>query len=307
MHTLSKSPSLITLVFMFFAFHLFAQNIGINGTGANPVPSAILEVDATNKGILTPRLTTVERDAIVSPVNSLLIFNTTTRCFESYNAANSKWIPFGCKSTLPCNGGGNTTVIVDVTNPITGRTWMDRNLGASQVATSRTDAASFGDLYQWGRCSDGHEKRTSGTTTTLSPTDTPGHGDFIKVSTNGWRSTPNPSLWQGVDGINNPCPPGYRIPSKAEWEAEKGTWATNNSLGAFNSNLKLPTPNMRMYNTALFTVVGGDNFTPHVSSAYWTSENGNTSTYFGLGYSNGANYTAPSYKNYGFSVRCIKD
>ena len=37
-----------------------------------------------------------------------------------------------------------------VENPLTGRTWIDRNLGASQVATSPTDTAAYGDLYQWG-------------------------------------------------------------------------------------------------------------------------------------------------------------
>jgi len=36
----------------------------------------------------------------------------------------------------------------------TGRVWMDRNLGASQVATSSTDPLSLGDLYQWGRGTD---------------------------------------------------------------------------------------------------------------------------------------------------------
>jgi hypothetical protein len=49
----------------------------------------------------------------------------------------------------------------------TGQVWMDRNLGASQVATSSTDPASYGDLYQWGRPADGHQKRKSATTATL--------------------------------------------------------------------------------------------------------------------------------------------
>ncbi len=92
---------------------------------------------------------------------------------------------------------------------------MDRNLGASQVATSSNDAASYGDIYQWGRASDGHEKRTSSTTDVLSDSDTPGHGYFI-TSTNDpydWRSSQNDNLWQGVDGVNNPCPTGYRIPT----------------------------------------------------------------------------------------------
>lgn len=48
-----------------------------------------------------------------------------------------------------------------VISPYTGKTWMDRNLGATQVATSSTDAASFGDLYQWGRANDGGALRTA--------------------------------------------------------------------------------------------------------------------------------------------------
>ena len=56
---------------------------------------------------------------------------------------------------------------------------MDRNLGATQAATSSTDVDAYGDLYQWGRFSDGHQCRTSATTSTLSSIDQPAHGDFI--------------------------------------------------------------------------------------------------------------------------------
>ena len=41
---------------------------------------------------------------------------------------------------------GTLTLTPVVTNPTTGEIWMDRNLGASQVATSSTDAAAYGDL-----------------------------------------------------------------------------------------------------------------------------------------------------------------
>lgn len=87
-----------------------------------------------------------------------------------------------------------------VINFTTGKVWMDRNLGASQVATSSTDIASYGDLYQWGRGTDGHQIRTSGTTATLSSSDNPGHGDFITngSSPNDWRSPQNDNLWQVV-------------------------------------------------------------------------------------------------------------
>ena len=68
--------------------------------------------------------------------------------------------------------------------------WLDRNLGATQVATSSTDAASYGDLFQWGRLDDSHQVRTSPTTTTLSNSDIPGHGNFIKV----WVTQPTGDL-----------------------------------------------------------------------------------------------------------------
>jgi hypothetical protein len=51
---------------------------------------------------------------------------------------------------------------------------VDRNLGASQVATSSTDPVSYGDSYQWGRLADGHQIRTFATTTTLAVNTTPG-------------------------------------------------------------------------------------------------------------------------------------
>jgi len=132
------------------------------------------------------------------------------------------------------------TQVVAVTNPTTNKTWMDRNLGATRVATSLIDTVAHGDLYQWGRFGDGHQCRTSLTTTTLSSSDSPGNGNFIVTSTptSDWRSPQNNSLWQGVNGINNPCPLGYRIPTDAELDAERLSWSQNNRNGAFASPLK---------------------------------------------------------------------
>lgn len=126
-----------------------------------------------------------------------------------------------------------------VTNAITGRTWMDRNLGASQVAISITDSASYGSLYQWGRLTDGHELSNSSTTTIVSTSNNPGHSDFI-IGSDDWITPSNDLLWQGVNGINNPCPNGFRLPTEAEWEAERLSWTSNDAAGAFASVLKLP-------------------------------------------------------------------
>jgi hypothetical protein len=95
-----------------------------------------------------------------------------------------------------CNGYG-ATAIVDVTNPATGKIWMDRNLGAATVATSSTNSLSYGNLYQWGRRNDGHQCRNSATIATQSSIDQPAHGLFI-TGYSDWRNPQNGNLWQGL-------------------------------------------------------------------------------------------------------------
>src|SRR5690606_15728492 len=122
-------------------------------------------------------------------------------------------------------------------------------------------------LYQWGRAADGHESRTSSITTTLSDSDNPGHDNFITSGISSpydWRSPQNDNLWQGVSGINNPCPMGYRLPTEAEWEEERTSWNTNDAAGAFASPLKLPVSGFRFYSNGNLTYVGFGGF-------YWSS------------------------------------
>ncbi len=131
--------------------------------------------------------------------------------------------------TFTYNGQSVTYAIL--TSAATGRQWLDRNLGAPNAPTSVDDWANFGDLFQWGRASDGHQLITrsstggnpvNGTTTTLSTSDNPGNSLFIINADEpyDWRNPKNDNLWQGVSGINNPCPSGWRIPTEAEWTAE---------------------------------------------------------------------------------------
>jgi uncharacterized protein (TIGR02145 family) len=190
---------------------------------------------------------------------------------------------------------------IDVTNPITGEIWMDRNLGASQVATSSTDASAYGDLYQWGRAADGHESRTSGTTSTLSSSDTPGHGDFITAGSGSdydWRSPQNDNLWQGVSGTNNPCPSGYRLPTEAEWEAELASWSSEDAAGAYDSPLKLPMAGYRYLSNGSLFLVGSLGY-------YWSSTvDGTNSRFLYFVSSNAFMYSFS--RAHGLSVRCLK-
>jgi hypothetical protein len=195
----------------------------------------------------------------------------------------------------------NTTALVDVVNPTTGRTWMDRNLGASQAATSITDASAYGDLYQWGRGADDHQCRTSATTTTLSSTYQPSHGSFITINLGNydWRSPKNTNLWQGVNGVNNPCPNGYRLPTETELNAERLSWSSNNTAGAFALPLKLPMAGSRLGSNGLLVNVGA-------FAGYWGSTISSANSRGLVFGSSSANIDSNSRAG-GRSVRCIKD
>jgi uncharacterized protein (TIGR02145 family) len=203
--------------------------------------------------------------------------------------------------TVHCNG--TPTAIVDVTNPSTGKVWMDRNLGASQVANSSTDINSYGDLYQWGRRSDGHQCRTSQTTFVLSSANQPAHGNFILSSSApyDWRQPQNSDLWQGVNGTNNPCPSGYRLPTGTELNTERSSWVSNNNEGAFASPLKLPSAGRRDASNGSLVNVGTHGY-------IWCSTvGGETSSRYLFFLSSNAILSTPTYRGSGFSVRCIKE
>ncbi len=200
-----------------------------------------------------------------------------------------------------CNG--SPTTIVDVTNPTTGAIWMDRNLGATQAATSSTDVDAYGDLYQWGRRSDGHQCRTGvSLTSTLSPYDQPGTSDFILndigLTYDDWRSPQNDNLWQGLNGINNPCPSGYRLPTEAELNAERASWSSTTIAGALASPLKFSIAGYRHWGTGVKTLVGA-------YGLYWSSTFSGTNARI-LNIDNLANLYF-SHRARGATIRCIKD
>ncbi len=56
-----------------------------NGSAGSPNASALLDVQSTVKGVLLPRMTTTQRNAIASPATGLEIYNTTTNRKEIYN------------------------------------------------------------------------------------------------------------------------------------------------------------------------------------------------------------------------------
>jgi hypothetical protein len=80
----------LTILFLLFIYqYAHSQGIGIGSTNP-PHPSAALDVNSTNKGMLVPRLTETQKVAIAAPAQGLLIYNTTSNSFQYYNG--SIWI-----------------------------------------------------------------------------------------------------------------------------------------------------------------------------------------------------------------------
>lgn len=62
------------ILFIGYRSLFIAQSVTIN-LGTTPAhPSAILEIFSENKGVLVPRMTAVQRQAIISPANGLVVF-----------------------------------------------------------------------------------------------------------------------------------------------------------------------------------------------------------------------------------------
>jgi len=182
-----------------------------------------------------------------------------------------------------------------------GQVWMDRDLGAYEVAESEDDHRAYGWLYQWGRLADGHEIRFSPSTATLSSGNVPGHGNFItsRSSPRDWRSPQNDTLWQGESGVNNPCPAGFRVPTETEWDTERASWSSDNSAGAFASPLKLVVAGRH-------NIADGSILDAGIAGFYWSSTVNGINTY-DLSFTSGAASLSSTHRAYGFSVRCIKD
>ena len=201
-----------------------------------------------------------------------------------------------------------------------GNVWLSNNLGAnytnldhaafnpSAQATALNDQNAYGSYYQWGRGSEGHELASSPVMTgTSSPDSTPTGalaGVFLANHNSPWYTGTTPDLnllWNANGtGVNNPCPQGFRVPSEVEMGNVRNLWTIFNATGALNSTLKLPAAGARVSNTGTFSGTGTLGFS-------WTSSTSgiiNSRNYFWI--ANGAGGTYNS-KNYGLSIRCIKN
>lgn len=110
-------------IFLLF-FFLFIESHSQVGIGTiTPHISAVLDITSTNKGLLMPRMTEAQRNAIGSPADGLMIYNTTSGCVNFRKAG--VWdntcgpvitITITTQPTAPrsylCDGNSNMTLTV---------------------------------------------------------------------------------------------------------------------------------------------------------------------------------------------------
>ena len=121
-----------------FVLFFFLCTLGIFTPAFAQDPSAQLDLNSTTKGLLPPRMTAAQRDAINSPAEGLVVFNTTDNALNVYNG--SQWEAVGA-DTAPAGAVYDAEGLpyLPVRSRVTGRIWLDRNLGATRVAQARQD------------------------------------------------------------------------------------------------------------------------------------------------------------------------
>jgi len=150
---------LLSTIAMLACFVSMAQ-VAINTDGSLPDNSAMLDVNSTDKGMLIPRMTSVQRDEIISPATGLLIFCYDDNKYYSNNgtpdepywlAVNSQWISYGSNIYYPGGKVGLGIVVpIAVLDIMGGNNWDlingegDFRLGNAQYRIKRGIALGGG-------------------------------------------------------------------------------------------------------------------------------------------------------------------
>ncbi len=142
----------------------------------------------------------------------------------------------------------------------------------------------------------------------------PGAGEANEGAITGWNTTiaPSGSWSNGTKTATDPCPPGFRIPTQAQWagvlanntQSIVGSWyesATNYSSGRFfGPNLMLPAAGYR-------NNYDGTVFNRGYGGIFWSSTEFGSIYAWTLDFYSGNANTYGNYRTYGFSVRCAAE
>ncbi|MGB4849267.1 MAG: fibrobacter succinogenes major paralogous domain-containing protein [Saprospiraceae bacterium] len=276
----------IFLLAFILTLNISAQ-VGIGTT--NPVSSAQLDVVSTTSGVLLPRMTQDQRDAIINPIAGLMIW-----CNNCVAPAGELQVYNGEKWTNMIGGtspSGTTTIcgmICDVKNlnvdryrngdPIpkvsNNSVWDTLTTGAYCYFNndSATYAATYGKLYNWFALNDPRG---------LAP--------------EGWH-IPSDDEWTAIAT----CLGGGAIAGGPMKEAGYAHWSPPNA-GATNSSGFTGLPGNNRSGSGGF-------ITPFLQGYWWSSTpTGSAAYYRDLNYFNDDLHSGTLNKQSGLSVRCFRD
>ncbi|HNS17016.1 MAG TPA: tail fiber domain-containing protein [Bacteroidales bacterium] len=283
-----------------------SDNVGM-GT-STPNPSARLDVSSTNKGFLPPRLTTAERNSIVSPAAGLMIYNLTDLSLEIFNgtswvsAASSGWSLTGNSGTDPATNFIGTTD----NQPLMFRV---NNLSAGEINPVNT--STFLGIQAGDNNTSGYSNVAIGAKALLSNTNRSnlvavgdsalynnGMGATLSYHATGNTAVGSKALYSNTTGYSNTAN-GYQAlqaTTAGSWNTATGYQALlNNSLGNFNQAFGYEALHSNLtgiYNTAVGSNALYSNINGYNNHAFGTEAlYSNASGWYNLALGNKALYS----------------
>ena len=204
----------------------------------------------------------------------------------NYPVTNMDVSQFSLKASAYVHSADSSYIYAPVVGP-DGSIWLKHNLEAEYtrvgspyfnpdaVPTGHTDTLAYGNLWQWGRVSDGHQQvvytdpstghGAHGTTTTKS--DNPANNLFI-LGPGDWRINSNDLLWRDINTPNQVCPRDWRLASDDEWYSVRDGDGGN---GAGNFGTFVPPSFLHLTLTGFREKADGLLYTVGSEGEYWTS------------------------------------